>query len=111
MAHASTDQSALAEAQKQRISALRAEAQRLIHEKELHHHGDDGHHVAKILNHVHDHAESEIRHVPHLVFSLTPDQLWILKGSQRYRALKAMFDITHDVIEGEVEHVIRFSVN
>ena len=85
------------------------------HEAELlAQHGRDGQKVVEVLHHTESHGH-QLKHSdgkemvhPHLVFSLSPDQLKILRGSKRWKAMKAIFEITHDVIESEVEHIIRF---
>jgi len=80
-----------------------------MHEKELLLHGKDGHKVNSILNDVESHAkiihDSEAGN-QHIVFMLTTKQLKLLTISQKYRAIKSMLQIVHDVIENEVEHIL-----
>ncbi len=95
---------------RERMKKRQAEAQRLIHEEELRNHGDDGHQVIQILNQVEDHANNPEREQPHISFSLTKGELWVLTKSQRYKALQNLFRITHEIIEGEVDHIVHFTV-
>lgn len=100
----------------EKIKALAQETKRLLeverHQKELiQNHGNNGHKVVQVLHHVENHGhkvKTSNEETPHVVFSLSQEQLKILQASKRWKTLKKIFDITHDVIESEVEHVIKF---
>lgn len=85
------------------------------HEAELFaQHGKDGHKVAEVLHHVEHHGhrlknkDQETELHPHIVFGISPEQLKILRGSKRWKTIKALFEISHDIMESEVEQIIRF---
>ncbi len=92
-----------------KMKVLHLQAQKEIHEAELRAH-PKGQQVIQVLNEVEDHAKNGNRSTPHITFFLTKDELWVLTESQRYKALQNLFQITHQIIEGEVEHTIQFAV-
>ena len=102
----------------ERLEALHKDAifmhQKARHEQELKdNHGQSGHKVAQVLHEIEAHALSIVKKSQptpqRVMFSLTREQINILVASKRYKTIREIIDLTHEIIEGEVEHVIYFS--